>query len=144
MGYPGIETYYYGPNLHKYLNEVRTKAFDLHGAFSVGETPGIGMNMCRFVTGEEVSSVGTNFNQQWYENICTQVETKRASEIDACYPSVKADVDKRVDAFFEESIYTLIDIANMTPVACDDEGYMVFEEEVDALYQVVLTALLGR
>ena len=53
MGYPGIETYYYGPNLHKYLNEVRTKAFDLHGAFSVGETPGVGMKMAQMLTGEE-------------------------------------------------------------------------------------------
>ncbi len=114
---------------------------DLESANAVQNSAKI---LMRFVTGEEVSSVGTNFNQQWYENICTQVETKRASEIDACYPSVKADVDKRVDAFFEESIYTLIDIANMTPVACDDEGYVAFEEEVDALYQVVLTALLGR
>ena len=53
MGYPGIEKYYYGPNLHKYLNEVRTKAFDLHDAFSVGETPGVGMKMAQLLTGEE-------------------------------------------------------------------------------------------
>lgn len=53
MGYPGIETYYYGPNLHKYLHEVRTKAFDLHSAFSVGETPGVGLKMAQMLTGEE-------------------------------------------------------------------------------------------
>ena len=53
MGYPGIERYYYGPNLHKYLHEVRTKAFDLHGAFSVGETPGVGMKMSQLLTAEE-------------------------------------------------------------------------------------------
>ena len=53
MGFPGIERYYYGPNLHKYLHEVRTKAFDLHGAFSVGETPGVGMKMSQLLTGEE-------------------------------------------------------------------------------------------
>ena len=53
MGYLGIENYYYGPNLHKYLHEVRTKAFDLHGAFSVGETPGVGMKMAQMLTGEE-------------------------------------------------------------------------------------------
>ena len=53
MGYPGIERYYYGPNLHKYLHEVRTKAFDLHEAFSVGETPGVGMKMAQLLTGEE-------------------------------------------------------------------------------------------
>lgn len=53
MGYPGIEHYYYGPKLHQYLREIRAKAFDPHHAFSVGETPGLGMKMCQLVTGEE-------------------------------------------------------------------------------------------
>ena len=53
MGFTGIEKYYYGPNLHKYLKQVRKEAFDKYDAFSVGETPGIGMNMCQLITGEE-------------------------------------------------------------------------------------------
>lgn len=53
MGYTGIENYYYGPNLHKYLREIRERAFDPHGAFSVGETPGLGMEMSKLVTAEE-------------------------------------------------------------------------------------------
>ena len=53
MGFPGIERYYYGPHLHEYLREIREKAFEPHGAFSVGETPGLGMNMAQLVTGEE-------------------------------------------------------------------------------------------
>ncbi len=53
MNYPGIEHYYYGENLHKYLKEIREKAFEPHGAFSVGETPGLGMKMCQLITGEE-------------------------------------------------------------------------------------------
>lgn len=53
MGYSGIEHYYYGPKLHQYLREIREKAFEPHGAFSVGETPGLGMKMCQLVTGEE-------------------------------------------------------------------------------------------
>ena len=53
MGFTGIENYYYGPKLHQYLSEIRAEAFEPHGAFSVGETPGLGMNMCRLVTGEE-------------------------------------------------------------------------------------------
>lgn len=53
MGYSGIEHYYYGPNLHKYLREVREKAFEPHEAFSVGETPGVGMKMSQLLTGEE-------------------------------------------------------------------------------------------
>lgn len=53
MGYPGIEQYYYGPNLHRYLREIHERAFAPHQAFSVGETPGLGMRMSRLVTGEE-------------------------------------------------------------------------------------------
>ncbi len=32
MGFPGIEHYYYGPNLHKYLHELRMKTFEKYGA----------------------------------------------------------------------------------------------------------------
>ena len=53
MGFYGIEHYYYGPKLHQFLHEVHEKAFAPHDAFSVGETPGIGMKMCQLVTGEE-------------------------------------------------------------------------------------------
>jgi oligo-1,6-glucosidase len=53
MGITGIENYYYGPHLHEYLREIRARAFDPHRAFSVGETPGLGMEMCKLITGEE-------------------------------------------------------------------------------------------
>lgn len=53
MGFTGIEQYFYGPRLHEFLKEVRAKAFEPHNAFSVGETPGLGMNMCSLITGEE-------------------------------------------------------------------------------------------
>ena len=53
MGFTGIEHYFYGPKLHDYLKEIRKEAFDPFNAFSVGETPGLGMNMARMVTGEE-------------------------------------------------------------------------------------------
>jgi len=53
MGYRGVEKYFYGPNLHEYLREIRSQAFAPYDAFSVGETPGLGMQMCRLVTGEE-------------------------------------------------------------------------------------------
>ena len=53
MGYYGIEHYYYGHKLHQYLHEIHEKAFAPHEAFSVGETPGLGMKMCQLVTGEE-------------------------------------------------------------------------------------------
>lgn len=53
MEFTGIERYYYGPRLHELLREVQEKAFAPHQAFSVGETPGLGMKMCQLVTGEE-------------------------------------------------------------------------------------------
>ena len=62
MEFTGVEQYYYGPNLHKYLHEVRERAFEPHGAFSVGETPGIGMNMAKMLTGEERGELDMVFN----------------------------------------------------------------------------------
>ena len=52
MGYTGIEHYFYGPRLHEYLHEIHEKAFAPHDAFSVGETPGVGMRMAQLITGE--------------------------------------------------------------------------------------------
>ena len=62
MGFPGIEKYYYGPNLHKYLKEVQERAFAPHNAFSVGETPGVGMKMCQLLTGEERNELDMVFS----------------------------------------------------------------------------------
>lgn len=53
LGYVGIEHYFYGPHLHDYLRELRCMAFDPYEAFSVGETPGIGMQMGKLLTGED-------------------------------------------------------------------------------------------
>lgn len=50
MGFYGVESYFYGPNLHKYLREMRKETFDKHGAFTVGETPGVGMEMSKLLT----------------------------------------------------------------------------------------------
>ncbi len=53
MEFTGIERYYYGPRLHEFFREIQEKAFAPHQAFSVGETPGVGMKMCQLITGEE-------------------------------------------------------------------------------------------
>jgi oligo-1,6-glucosidase len=50
MGYYGIEHYYYGPKLHQYLKELRKEAFTPFKAFTVGETPGVGMEMSKLLT----------------------------------------------------------------------------------------------
>jgi len=52
MGYRGIENYFYGPNLHKYLHELKVNAFEPFNAFSVGETPGVGMEMSKLLTAD--------------------------------------------------------------------------------------------
>ena len=52
VGFRGIEHYLYGPHLHEYLRELRKTAFAPHQAFSVGETPGVGMEMSKLLTGE--------------------------------------------------------------------------------------------
>ena len=53
MNFTGVEHYFYGPRLHEYLREIRREAFDPFGAFSVGETPGVGRKMAQLLTGEE-------------------------------------------------------------------------------------------
>jgi oligo-1,6-glucosidase len=53
MGYYGIEHYFYGPKLHMYLKELKKEVFAPFDAFTVGETPGVGMQMSKLLTGEE-------------------------------------------------------------------------------------------
>jgi oligo-1,6-glucosidase len=52
MGYYGIEHYFYGPKLHQYLRELRAEAFEPFDAFTVGETPGVGLEMSKLLTAE--------------------------------------------------------------------------------------------
>lgn len=52
MGFRGVEHYFYGPHLHEYLNELKREAFVPYGAFSVGETPGVGMEMSKLLTAD--------------------------------------------------------------------------------------------
>jgi oligo-1,6-glucosidase len=52
MKYYGVEHYFYGPRLHEYLRELNEKAFAPFNAFSVGETPGVGMEMSKLLTAD--------------------------------------------------------------------------------------------
>jgi oligo-1,6-glucosidase len=52
MQYYGVEHYFYGPRLHEFLRELRKKAFAPYCAFSVGETPGVGMEMSKLLTAD--------------------------------------------------------------------------------------------
>lgn len=62
VGVRGIENYFYGPHLHEYLREINEKAFEPHKAFSVGETPGLGMQSARLTTGEERGELNMIFS----------------------------------------------------------------------------------
>ena len=53
MGFYGVEHYIYGPRLHAFLRQIRREAFDGYQAFSIGEAPGLGMNMSRMITAVE-------------------------------------------------------------------------------------------
>ena len=52
MGFYGIEHYFYGPKLHDYLRELKEEAFRPYEAFTVGETPGIGMEMGKLLSAD--------------------------------------------------------------------------------------------
>lgn len=62
MEFTGIEEYYYGPRLHEYLRELRENAFSKYQAFSVGETPGIGQEMAKLLTGDYRKELDMVFN----------------------------------------------------------------------------------
>ncbi|BDZ37580.1 alpha-glucosidase [Microbacterium suwonense] len=51
MEFTGVEHYFAGPRLHEHLRQLRAEAFDPYGAVSIGETPGVGMQLGRLLTG---------------------------------------------------------------------------------------------
>jgi len=62
MKYTGVERYFYGPKLHRHLKELRKNAFEPYSAFSVGETPGIGLQAGRLLTDEYRQELDLIFN----------------------------------------------------------------------------------
>ena len=62
MGFTGVEHYFYGPHLHEYLSQLHRDAFQPHGAFSVGEAPGIGMKMGELLTAPSRGELDMIFN----------------------------------------------------------------------------------
>ncbi|NLW28762.1 MAG: alpha-glucosidase [Erysipelothrix sp.] len=62
MEFYGIEHYYYGPHLHDYLRELRMDSFEKYDSFSVGETPGVGIQMGRLLTQSQRKELDAVFN----------------------------------------------------------------------------------
>lgn len=73
VGYTGIEHYFHGPRLHEFLRELRTEGFTRRGdgweggpgrdpvGVMVGETPGIGVNGARLLTGADRGEMDLTF-----------------------------------------------------------------------------------
>lgn len=53
MEYTGVEHYFAGPRLHEHLRQLRAEAFEPYGAVSIGETPGVGAQLGKLLTGPE-------------------------------------------------------------------------------------------
>lgn len=68
MGFAGIEHYFYGPQLHTYLQEMHRESFGKFDAVTVGETPGVGLEMAKLLTGEERKELDLIFNFDILEN----------------------------------------------------------------------------
>ena len=56
-GHSGFEHYFFGPKLPQYLSELRKEVFEPRGALLIGETPGLGRNMCRLLTDNVVGAL---------------------------------------------------------------------------------------
>lgn len=68
MGYYGIEHYFHGPRLHEFLREMRRETFDHYDVFTVGETPGVGMQISRLLTAESRRELDMVFSFDHLEN----------------------------------------------------------------------------
>jgi len=62
MGFMGVEKYYYGPRLNEFLHEIYENTFKKYDAFSVGETPGLGMEQARLLTATEREELNMIFS----------------------------------------------------------------------------------
>lgn len=62
MGYHGAEHFFYGPRLHDYLQEMRRETFGNYDAVTIGETPGVGLNLSELLTHEDRQELDMVFN----------------------------------------------------------------------------------
>ena len=62
MQFTGVEHYFAGPRLHEHLRQLRAEAFEPFGAVSIGETPGVGVQLGKLLTGDYRGEVDMVFN----------------------------------------------------------------------------------
>ncbi len=68
MGVKGVEHYFYGPRLHKYLHEMAENTFNKYDAFTVGECQGTGIEMSKLMTGDYRKELNVVFAFDHIEN----------------------------------------------------------------------------
>lgn len=68
IGIRGIENYIYGPHLNEYMKELRKKGFKSPEKFLVGETPGVGLEMAKYLTAPDREEMNMVFNFDQLEN----------------------------------------------------------------------------
>lgn len=68
MGFKGVEHYFYGPRLHKYLHEMAENTFNKYDAFTVGECQGTGIEMSKLMTGDYRKELNVVFSFDHVEN----------------------------------------------------------------------------
>ncbi len=68
MGFKGVEHYFYGPRLHKYLREMAENTFNKYDAFTVGECQGTGIEMSKLMTGDYRKELNVVFAFDHIEN----------------------------------------------------------------------------
>lgn len=62
MDFGGIEHYFYGPKLHEYLREMRESTMNHYDVFTVGETPGVGLEMTKQLIASERKELDMAFS----------------------------------------------------------------------------------
>ncbi len=68
IGFTGIEHYFHGPYLDKYLNEFYNKCLKPHNAYTVGECPGAGLKVSRYITGDDCDELTQLFSFDHLDN----------------------------------------------------------------------------
>ncbi len=58
----GVEHYMYGPRIHQYLQELNENTFSKYDVMTVGECPGIGLELSKFFTHQSRNELNMLFN----------------------------------------------------------------------------------
>ena len=68
IAFTGVEHYFHGPHLDEYLREFNEKCLKPHNAYTVGECPGIGLEMARMMCGDDRNEISQLFSFDHIEN----------------------------------------------------------------------------